>query len=208
MMTPDGVAAEEHVELRSKLGGALLDYDLDGRIDVYTANGKAEADINRFEHGRDFSSTAALLWNRGNDWIEAPIGSGMSMPSFSSARGVATADFDGDGDADVVITQHDGAPRLLRNEQREGLPWLQIGLVATRGPSEAGGARVEVHTPTRILTQTAGPALSFMTQSTSTLTFGLGDDARVRKVVVYWPGGAKLSMRPEGVNRKLVLVEE
>jgi hypothetical protein len=207
MMTPGGTAQEGFVSLGSKLGGAVLDYDLDGRIDVFVANSKAEADVNRFEQGRDFSSAASLLWNRGNDWIEAPVASGTNIPSFSAARGVATADFDGDGDADVVVTQHDGSPRLLRNEQREGLPWLQIDLVATRGPREAGGARVEVYTPTRILTQTAGPALSFMAQSTSTLTFGLGDDARVRKVVVHWPSGARLSMRPEGVNRKFVIVE-
>lgn len=208
IMTREGAARAGVVRLETKLGAALMDYDLDGRIDVFTGNAQAEADVNRFEHGREFSSTPALLWNRGNGWIEVLTAAGTTLATVPSARGTAAADFDGDGDLDIAMAQHDGPPRLLRNDQREGLPWLQIDLVATRTSREAGGARVEVHTPTRLLTQTAGPALSFMAQSTSTLTFGLGDDARVRKVVVHWPSGARLSLRPEGVNRKLVIVEQ
>jgi hypothetical protein len=214
VMTRNGTEGEGFVRLGTKLGVALMDYDLDGRVDVFTGNASAEADVNRFEHGREFSSTPALLWNRGNEWIEVPPVAGAassgihSIPIVPAARGVATADFDGDGDADVVIAQHDGSPRLFRNDQKEGLPWLQIDLVAMRGAREAGGARVEVHTPSRILTQTAGPALSYMAQSSPTLIFGLGDDARVRKIVVHWPGGGRLFTRPEDVNRKLILTEQ
>lgn len=199
---------EGFANLGTKLGVALLDYDLDGRVDVLTGNGRAEPDVNRFEQGRDFAATPALMWNRGNGWVEAPAAAtGEMLASIPAARGIAVADFDGDGDLDVVIAQNDGPPRLLRNDQRGGLPWLQIDLIATRSAREAGGARVEVHTPGRVLVQTVGPAMSAMAQSTATLTFGLGDDARVRKVVVHWPSGARTEMRPEGVNRLLVLKE-
>jgi hypothetical protein len=208
MMVSTDRRREGFANLGTKLGVALLDYDLDGRVDVLTGNGHAELDVNRFEQGRGFASTPALLWNRGNSWIEAPTAAtGEPWPSIAATRGVATADFDGDGDLDVVVAQNDGPPRLLRNDQRGGLPWLQIDLVATRSAREAGGARVEVHTPGRVLVQTVAPAMSYMAQSTSTLTFGLGDDARVRKVVVLWPSGGRLEMRPDGVNRRLVLKE-
>jgi hypothetical protein len=120
---------------------------------------------------------------------------------------VAVADFDGDGDDDVVVAQNNGAPVFLRNEQRAGLPWLRLRLVATRSQPEAGGARVEVHTPRRVFTRTVAPALGFMAQSESTLTFGLGEDARVRKVVIQWPSGQTQELRPEALNQTMVVRE-
>jgi len=123
------------------------------------------------------------------------------------ARGIAVADLDGDGDGDVIIAQNNRPALLLRNDQRSGRPWLRLRLVATRSHPEAGGARVEVHTPRRILTQTVAPAVSFMAQSESTLTFGLGEDARVRKVLIRWPSGQRQELRPEAINQTLVIRE-
>jgi hypothetical protein len=205
-MLTGAVRNEAHVNLTAKLGVALLDYDLDGRLDIFTGNALAELDVNRFEQGRNFASTPRLLWNRGDGWTEAPANAPTEvMAPLEFARGIATGDFDEAGDLDVVIAQNEGAPRLLRNDQRGGLPWLQIQLVGRSGSPDIGGARVEVYTPTRVLAQTAAPAMSYMAQSTPVLSFGLGDDARVRKIVVHWPGGGRLETRPTGVNRKLVL---
>ena len=64
-----------------------------------------------------------------------------------------------------------------------------------------------MHTPRRTLVQTVAPAMGFMAQSESTLTFGLGEDARVRKISIYWPSGQIQELRPEGLNRTLVIRE-
>lgn len=196
--------------LPAKGGVAVLDYDLDGRLEVFSAGGLAEPDTEKFDEVRNFGAPPEFLWNRGGEWVAAAPPAGGEAWAWAqplTARGVATADFDGDGDPDVVLAQNGAGPRLLRNDQRSGLPWLAIDLVATRGCREAAGARVQVHTPRRVFTQIMVPAIGYMAQSASTLTFGLGDDARVRRIVVQWPSGARQELRAPGINRRLVITE-
>ncbi len=192
------------VELSGKLGVALLDYDLDGRRDVFSANGRAEPDTNRFRDVRPFGATPELRWNRGGEWVGVPAGVDARWTAPLVGRGVAAGDLDGDGDLDVLIAQSGAGPRVLRNDQKGG-QWLGIDLVAKRGVREAYGARVEVHTPRRVHVQTVMPEVTYMAQSAGGLTFGLGDDARVRRVVVHWPDGARQEFRPEAVNRRWVV---
>jgi hypothetical protein len=200
--------SEDACRLTDHLGVALLDYDLDGRIDIVTGGGLAEPKLEHFEHGRDFGSEPALLWNNGRGWTAAPIaGAAREAPAPLVARGVAVGSIGGNGTLDIVIAQNGGPPRLLRGDPRLRNSWLRIDLVGTRCQRDAGGARVEVHTPRGVLVQTMEPAMGFMAQSEKTLTFGLGTDDRVRKVVVRWPGGALQEVRPAGVNRRIVITE-
>jgi hypothetical protein len=149
-----------------------------------------------------------LFWNRRDHWIECPVGPGdEAWARPLAARGAAVADIDGDGDLDVILTRNDGPPRLLRNDQRHDPPWLMIDLIATRSAREAGGARVEVHTPRRVQVQTVAPAMTFMAQSTRSLYYGLGDDARVRRIVIEWPSGQRQEVQPAGINRRLAIAE-
>jgi hypothetical protein len=149
-----------------------------------------------------------LLGNDGADWTTAGrlAGAGGRAERLV-ARGVAVADVYGDGRVAVVIAQDGGPPRLFRNDLLLHNAWLRVDLVGTHCQRDAGGARVEVHTPRGTLVQTMEPAMGFMAQSEKTLTFGLGADDRVRSVVVRWPSGARQEVRVPGVNRRIVITE-
>ena len=193
--------------LPARLGVATADFDLNGQLELFSGEGALEPNLNKFEEGRDFRREPRLWWNNGREWLAAPPRAGEAALPAITARGVAVADFDGDGDPDVVIAQNNGSALLLRNDQRLDLPWLRLHLVATRTAPGAGGARVEVHTPRRVHVQTVAPALGFMAQSESTLTFGLGDDARVRRIVIHWPSGEVQEIKPGPLNRTMEIRE-
>jgi len=200
-----GARDDAQTSLRDKLGAALFDYEHDGHFAFFTANGRMEPDINKFESGRDFSAMPQLFLNRGGIWAAAAASGDWTKPVV--ARGIAVADLEGNGHDDVIIVQNNGPAIVLRNDLRNGVSWLRVKLVATRSQPEAGGARVEVHTPRRILVQTMAPAMSLMAQSESVLTFGLGEDTRVRKIVILWPSGQRQELRPETINQTLVIRE-
>jgi hypothetical protein len=205
--------AHAHEEMRlslpAKLGIVPFDYDLDGRLEIFSGEGRAEPDLNKFEPERAFRTAPLLLVNDGRAWKTAAA-SGADGTAWANpviARGVAVADLDGDGDLDVIIAQNNAAPVLLRNDQRRGSPWLRLQLTATRSQRDAGGALVEVQTPTKTIFRQVAPALSYFGQSEAVLTFGLGEDARVRRIVIHWPSGQRQELRPTAVNQTLTLTE-
>lgn len=200
-------ASAGYLQLNTKAGVALLDFDLDGRFEVFAGQGRAEPDVNRFDTGRTFAHAPAVYWNGGDTWTIAPITDDSPLSQPLVARGIASADFDGDGDLDVVVAQNGGPTRIFRNDLRPGTAWLRIDLVGTRGPRDGTGARVEVHSPRTVVTRVALPAVSLFGQSESTLTFGLSEDARVRKIVVLWPSGRRQEIVAPSINRRMVIVE-
>lgn len=179
-----------------------------GASTFFGGNGHLEPNVDRFENGRDFSGVPRLLWrNSSGKWI--PVSTpAQAWAQPLTARGVATADVDGDGDVDIVVSQYEGRPLLLRNDQRTGTPWLSVDLVARKGAREAGGARVLVYTPRRVHVQTYGPVIGFMAQSSRTLFFGLGEDARVNKIEVEWPEGGRQEIPHPDINRHFLIKQE
>src|SRR5690606_21362863 len=135
---------EGSIDIDAKLALALLDYELDGRTEAVLGRGRLEPEPNRFDHGRDFAGTLAVWAKREGKWLAAPnavAGSGWEQPL--TARGLAVGDLDGDGDPDLVVTQHSGRVHVFRNDQRLDAPWLRVQLIATTSAPGAGGARVE-----------------------------------------------------------------
>jgi len=178
-----------------KFGLFFFDYDLDGRLDVLTANGHLEEDIHKFQQSQRYRQPAQLFWNRGSSrgtgFVTVPAekcGGDIFKPIVG--RGSAFADVDGDGDLDVVMTQIGGPPLLLRNDQRLNHHWLRLKLVGTKSNRDAIGAWVRVRIGSQTLARQVMPTKSYLSQSQLPVTFGLGTASRVDEVIVTWPGGS------------------
>jgi hypothetical protein len=193
-----------------KFGLFFFDYDLDGRLDVLTANGHLEPDISRVQQSQTYAQPAQLFWNRGRTPCFVPVPTEKAGPDLFQpivGRGSAYADMDGDGDLDVVLVQTGGAPLLLRNDQALGHRWLRLRLVGRASNRDAIGAEVTVTVAGRPLHRTVMPARSYLSQSELPLTFGLGPADRVESVTVRWPRGAKTTLSEVALGTTTVLTE-
>jgi hypothetical protein len=194
-----------------KFGLFFFDYDLDGRLDVLTANGHLEPEINRVEGTQQYRQPAQLFWNRGakNGLGFVPVppekcGSDLFKPIVG--RGTAFADIDGDGDLDVVLAQLAGPPLLLRNDQKLAHHWLRLKLVGTKSNRDAIGAWIKVRFAGHNLSRQVMPTRSYLSQSELPVTVGLGTADHVDSVEIAWPSGITQKVSP-AIDRQTVITE-
>jgi len=203
----EGVGAPSRKVL--SFGVLFLDVDLDGRLDLLQANGHLENEISQVQASQSYEQPPQLFWNAGPEarrtFIEVgPEKTGeLSRPAVG--RGLSTADIDGDGDIDVLLTQSGRAPRLLRNDQSLGHHWLRLRLVGKGCARDAYNARVEVRVGGRTLHREVRPTRSYLSQVEPALTFGLGENALVEGVLVHWPDGESRDYGALEVDREHVL---
>jgi len=188
-----GLGPQTRLEL--KFGVFFFDYDLDGRLDVLAANGHLEEEINKVVPSQHYKQPPQLFWNAGADqateFVRVPkdkVGEQFSQPIVG--RGAAYADFDGDGDLDVVLTQCGAPARLLRNDQKLGHHWLRVKLHARGANPEAHGAIVRLHADGVVQERVVSPTHGYLSQSELTVTFGLGQTSAIDNLEIHWPDGA------------------
>jgi hypothetical protein len=186
-----------------KFGLFFFDYDLDGRLDVLTANGHLDEEVRKFQPNQEYRQPAQLFWNRGSSrgvsFLPVPpekAGAALFKPIVG--RGSAFADIDGDGDLDVVMTQIAGPPMVLRNDQHLGHHWMRLKLIGTTSNRDAIGAWVKIRVGSQTLSRQVMPTRSYLSQSELPVTFGLGAATRVDDVIITWPGGKV--QKPEGLR--------
>ena len=123
------------------------------------------------------------------------------------SRGATFADYDLDGDIDIVVTNSNTAPRLLRNDGGNRKNWLQIRLTATNGSTDAIGARVKITTGKLTQTREVRSGDGYLSQQDLTLHFGIGDSEQVDSIEVQWQTGAKQFIGSVPANQVLSLEE-
>jgi enediyne biosynthesis protein E4 len=171
-------------------GAFFFDYDLDGFPDIFAVNGHIEPDINRTQSDLQFREPALLFHNNGHggfDDVSNSAGPDIRRPVVG--RGAAYADFDHDGDLDILVTENAGPARLLRNDGGNKNHWLSVRLIGRQSNRSGLGAIVRVESVGGKQWQTVHSGSSYCSQSDLALTFGLKQDRTVSKLTVEWPSG-------------------
>jgi hypothetical protein len=173
-------------------GVAFLDADLDGRLDLFVANGHIFPDVGDFpELGESYAQPNQLFLGEGERFRDVSAAAGAGLAVQRSSRGLAVGDLDDDGDLDVVVSNVDGAPTLLRNDQRTGHHWVGFRLESP-GPNRfAIGARVSLSAGGRVQVREVRSGGSYLSQSDLRVYFGLGGYGGPVDVEVRMPGGAR-----------------
>jgi hypothetical protein len=176
-----------------KFGLFFLDYDLDGRLDLLSANGHLESDIAKVQRSQSYAQSAQLFWNTGQPGrmlfaLVPPEVAGPDLFKPIVGRGSAYLDADGDGDLDVVLTANGGPARLFRNEGGTNRG-LRLELTGSKSNRSAIGAKVEVRTGREIQRRQLFPCKSYLSSVEHPLTFGLGKADFADLVKIYWPSG-------------------
>jgi hypothetical protein len=187
-------------------GLILFDVDLDGDLDLLTANGHVYPDRLKEQDKITFEQRAQVYLNRGNGTFDEVIQEQGSLSLKMVARAAAYADYDRDGDLDVLLTENNGPAHLWRND----LPrkhYLHLRLHGRQSNRDALGARIVAWQAGQAMERRIRTGSSYLSQSEKAAVFGLGQVSWVDSVVVEWPSGRRDRWgRLEG-NRRLYLVE-
>ena len=171
-------------------GAAFLDADLDGRLDLFFANGHIFADIGDYPQlGESFGQKNQLLLNEDGRFRDVSQGAGGGLQVAKVSRGLAVGDLDDDGDPDLVVSNIDDTPTLLENRQHTGHHWIAFRVVSPTTNRFAIGAKVTVDGGGRRQFREIRSGGSFLSQSDLRPLFGLGDYSGTLDVEVRMPGG-------------------
>ena len=191
LFSDDAIVAGIGADSRRALtfGLVFLDADLDGRTDLFLANGHVEPEIAKVQASQSYAQPAQLFWNCGARCTRPfhLVADALETPHI--ARGAAYADIDADGDLDLALTQAGGPAVLLRNDQGLGNHWLRLMLRSPPPNVYAIGARAILEASGTRQSRTVMPSRSYLSQVEPVLTFGLGAEDRVDALTVIWPDG-------------------
>src|SRR5216683_87719 len=201
-----GITRATHEVL--SFGGGFFDYDNDGWLDIFIANGHVYPEVEQATPGIQYKQTNSLFHNQHNGkFLEVSKSAGNGFQSPYVGRGVAFADFDNDGFVDVVVANNGDVPLLLHNSGGNGNHFLNFRLIGTKSNHDAMGARIRVLAGGISQIREIEGGGSYLSQSDLRANFGLGKVARAETVEIKWPGGLQQTFRNVEAD-KFYLIEE
>jgi hypothetical protein len=189
-------------------GTFFFDFDNDGWLDLLVLNGSTfedKSDTTKLVPERPF-----LLWSKGEDGFfdlaaSGVAGSALQIPR--NARGAAYADYDRDGDLDMIVTTNHGRAVLLRNDGGNRNHWLSVHLVGKRSNRQGIGARLILEAGGKRYLRQYGVQGSYLSSSVPEAWFGLGQIKQIDSLVIAWPGGSNQVFRNLPIDRTLAITE-
>jgi len=193
---------------RLGFGGGFFDYDNDGWVDLFVANGHVYPEIEQASPGIHYKQINSLFHNeRNGKFAETTAESGSGFQKAYVSRGVAFVDFDNDGFVDVVVGNNDDPPLLLHNSGGNGNHFLNFKLVGTKSNRDAMGARIRVVGGGISQIREIEGGGSYLSQSDLRAHFGMGHAASADTVEISWPSGIKQKFENVQADRFYRIVE-
>ena len=183
-------------------GTKFFDYDNDGWVDLFVANGHAYPQRDRYRQRKLLHRN-----NRDGTFSEVAAQSGSALMEERASRGTAFGDIDNDGDVDVVVNDLDGAPQLLRNDGGNKNNWIIVKTIGTKSNRNGIGAKVKVVSGDLTQLDEVRSGGSYISQNDFKLHFGLEKRTSVNLIQVRWPSGVVDTLTNVTVN-KVVTVKE
>ncbi|HLH38435.1 MAG TPA: CRTAC1 family protein [Bryobacteraceae bacterium] len=184
-------------------GAFFFDYDLDGWPDIFAANGHIEDEINRVQPKVFYRELPLLFHNLGGGKFE-------NIAAFNEpmvARGAAYADFDRDGDLDILVSTNNGPAHLFRNDGGNRNHWITLRLAGTKSNRDGIGAVIHLESASGKQWSMVRSGSSYCSQSDLAQTFGLGKDTRA-SIRIDWPSGKKQSLGEIAADHFLKIDED
>ncbi|MFN0086830.1 MAG: CRTAC1 family protein [Blastocatellia bacterium] len=187
----------------------FFDYDLDGRPDIFLANGHVADDINTVQPKITYAMAPKLFHNDGKKrFSEASRKAGRPFQRPIVARGAAYGDFDNDGDLDIAVATNGGPAYLLRNDGGNQHRFARFKMQGMASNRDGIGAKVTVFLPDGSKQwQMVHSGSSYCSQSELPLTFGLGRNDRIDRVEIEWPNGKIEKLQNLAANQLHVVKE-
>lgn len=188
-------------------GVAFLDIDQDGWKDILAVNGHIYPEISGAGKGEEYRQGKLLYWNlRNGAFRDVSTNAGAALTAGAVSRGMALGDLDGDGAPEVVVSNMNEPPSLLRNEADKGNA-LVIELIGSRSNRSAIGSRVTVKAGGLLQVDEVRSGSSYASQSDFRLHFGLGQSLSLDNIEVRWPNGSSEEFRDLAANQFVTIRE-
>ncbi len=195
--------------LRLAFGVFFFDFDNDGWLDIFAANGHIDEEIQRVQPKVSYRQPPLLFRNTTKGFEDLSSKSGADLMRPLVARGAAFADYDHDGDLDIVINNNHGAAVLLKNEGGSKQSWIDLRLEGVKSNRSALGAVVRVEmTGGGRQWQMVRSGSSYLSQSDLALHFGLGAETVVKSIEVEWPSGKKQLFANVAARKRYAIKED
>ncbi len=164
-------------------GGLFCDFNADGFLDIFTANGHLYPQVESMGVNRSYNQGVSFYQNNGQRFTD--ITSTVRLDPFKpkGGRGAALLDYDNDGDMDIIINCVDDSPQLLENRSNHG-HWLQVDLKANS--AQTFGVRVVAKKGNQRWTRTVDGGSGYLSQSSSILHFGFGSIDEIDEFTIHW----------------------
>jgi hypothetical protein len=189
-------------------GVAFLDLDLDGWQDLFLVNGHVYPEVEQLKSEAGYRQRKVVYRNRGDgrfDDVTEQLGPPVTVPR--AGRGAAFADFDNDGDVDVLVSNVHDTPELYRLDQREPRTWAALQLVGVASNRSAIGARVRITAGGVTQVSEVRGGGSYYSQNDLRVHFGLGGATSLERVEVRWPAGREELWTAVETNKVVTLTE-